>query len=609
MKAKFELIMNNNRKLILISSGATILILLFLIVKFVFISGKSSEIPEISNLQALSEPVKEQIAEAYKQAQRKPTSENLGKLGMVYHSSANYAEAAKCYELAIQKNNTEWIWNYYNGYLQLEMGNPDAVIAHFLRVTEINPDVTLAWYYLGGSYKNVKKNDLAEESYKRIVDIKSRTSAANAVTRHEHFPLGTYATFELARIYFDTGRTELAEKTLNELIKFNPLFGPAYKLLGNIYSLQGKTALGNQFTARSNDFIVFSPPVDSLIDKLVLLSRSELYLLKKIDEAESSFHSDWALKLVNQGLQFLPDNKYLLSKAIRIYLWKNLNDKATTLTDKHLNLIFDDFTEIKNTGVYFYQKGLNQQASKYWTRALELKPDDVTTNDYLAKSLWAVGDKQKSVEILLKMAENNQGNVDVLASVADVLFQFGQKEKAILFLEEIQKMGPAHPKVLRLTGALAEADGEIKTAVALYEKSLKADPMDTQTIRDLSDILKRQQMWGKYIWLYQNALEYHPNNPDYLARLGETRVTCPDAAFRNMEEGIEFLERAFTHYNCPPDILVSAGSQLAYAYSILGNKPKAITTVSQTINIARRQNIPAAQQAKLEAMLRVFQQM
>jgi tetratricopeptide (TPR) repeat protein len=530
-------------------------------------------------------------------------------LGMVYHSSANYAEAAKCYELAIQKNNTEWIWNYYNGYLNLEMGNPNAVIDNFKRVTELNTEANLAWYYLGGGYKNLNNNELAEDSYNKIASVKSKTTSANTTTRQGHFPLGIYAGFELSRIYFDSGRTELAEKTLNEIIRTNNLFGPSYKLLGTIYNLKGDTELGKKLTDRANDLVDFYPPVDTLIDKLVLLSRSELYLLKKIDEAEKSFHSDWALKLVEQGLHYMPNNKYLLSKAIRIYLWKNQNDKAIALTDEQINLFLDDYSEIKNTGVYFYQKGIYQQAVKYWTRALELKPGEVTIQDYLAKSLWAVGEKQKSLDVLNEMAENNQENVDVMANVADILFQFGQKEKAAATLAKFQNVAPNHPKVLRMLGESAENNGETTKAIALYEKSFKGDPMDTQTIRNLSDILKRQKMWGKYIGLYQKVLEFHPNNPDYLARLGEMLITCPDASFRNMEEGKEFLERAFTHYNCPPDILVSAGSQLAYAYSMLGDKQKAITTVSQTINIARRQNIPASQQAKLEAMLRAFQQM
>lgn len=601
--------MNNKRKLLFYTSGVVVLILLILVFKFIFTGGVSSEIPEISDSQTLTVPVKEQIAEAYKKARRKSTSENLGMLGMVYHSSANYAEAGKCYELAINKNESDWIWNYYNGYLNMEMGKPDEAIQNFKSVVEKNPDIDLAWYYLGGEYKNLRKNELAEEAYGKITTIKSQTSAQNSTTRQGHFPLGTYANFELSRIYFDTGRLELAEETLKELIRTSSLFGASYKLLGNMYNQQGKTDLGKKFTDRSNDLVNLSPPVDTLVDKLVLMSRSELYLLKKIDEAEQSFHSDWALKLVNNGLQHMPENKYLISKAIKIYLWKNLNEQAIAFTDKHIQLFQGDFIEIKNTGMFFYQKGLYTQAAKYWTKALELKPGETIIQQYLAKCLWVTGDKQKSQEILNELIEKNHENPEVLVNVTELLIQFGEKEKANVYLAELKKLAPSNPKAQRLSAEIAEKNGETNKAIALYESSFKGNPQDVQTILNLGAIYRNQKMWGKYIGLYKNALEYHPNNPDFLSRLGEMLISCPEPSFRNIEEGREYTERTFTYYNCPPDILIAAGSHLAYAYSLLGNKQKAITTISQTINIGRRQNIPASQQTKLETMLTAFQQM
>jgi tetratricopeptide (TPR) repeat protein len=601
--------MDKNKKLAMYIAGAIGLTILILLVKFVFNSGSGNEIPEISNSQILSIPVQKQISEAYKKTKRKPTTENLGALGMVYHSSANYAEAAKCYELAISKDESDWIWNYYSGYLNMEMGKPDEAIQNFKSVIEKKPDIDLAWYYLGGEYTNLRKIELAEEAYGKITNIKSQTSDANTTTRQGHFPLGTYANFELSRIYFDTGRIELAEETLKELIRTSSLFGASYKLLGNIYNQTGKPDLGKKFTDRSNDLVNLSPPVDTLVDKLVLLSRSELYLLKKIDEAEQSFHSDWALKLVNHGLQYLPDNKYLISKAIKIYLWKNLNDQAIEFTDKHLSLFEGDFTEIKNTGMFFYQKALYTQAAKYWTKALELKPGETIIQEYLAKSLWATGDRQKSQEILNELIEKNHENSDVLVNVSELLIQFGEKEKANVYLTKLKKLAPSNPKAQRLSAEIAEKNGETNNAISLYESSFKGNPQDVQTILNLGFIYRNQKMWGKYIGLYRKALEYHPNNPEFLSRLGEMLISCPEPSFRNIEEGKEYTERTFTYYNCPPDILISAGSHLAYAYSLLGNKQKAITTVSQTINIGRRQNIPASQQEKLETMLTAFQQM
>lgn len=602
--------MNKKGKSVIYIAGIAIgFVTLFFMVKSLVTSPVSHEIPKIPDTSNLLKPVQQQISEAFKKAYRNPTSENLGILGMVYHSSANYTEAAKCYELAIKNSQTEWKWNYYNGYLNTEMGNSDEAVKNYVKVTEINPDIDLAWYYLGEEYKNLRNYEMAEQSYKKIKTGKEESLNINKANRQDHFALITYATFELSRLYFESNRPELAEETLKELIQRDYLFGPAYKLLGSIHNLKGDTIQGRKFTVRANDFIPFSPPVDTLIDKLVLMSRSELYLLKKIDEAEKSFHSDWALKLVNQGLQYMPENNYLISKAIKIYLWKNLNEQAIALTDKHLNLFWVNYAEIKNTGMFFYQKGIYQQAAKYWTRALELKPVETIIQENLAKCLWATGDKQKSREILTKLIERNPENPEVIADVTVLLIQFGAKDVAAENLERLKKIAPSNPKVQKISGEIAQSNGEIQKAINFYESSFKGDPNDVETIKNLGELYQKQEMWGKYIKLYTTANEFHPNNPDFLARLGEVLISCPETSLRNIAKGKEFSERAFTYYNCPPDILIAAGSHLAYAYSLLGDQQKAVTTISKTINIARREKIPQSQQARLETMLKAFQNM
>jgi tetratricopeptide (TPR) repeat protein len=118
-----------------------------------------------------------------------------------------------------------------------------------------------------------------------------------------------------------------------------------------------------------------------------------------------------------------------------------------------------------------------------------------------------------------------------------------------------------------------------------------------------------QKMWDKSIRHYREALEYHPNDPDFLEMLGTLLIACPDSSLRNIEEGKEYSERAFLHISSPPNILVSAGRSLAYAYAKLGDKQNAIYTIKQTISIARLENISSSYQAELEDLYRTFQAM
>jgi len=603
--------MDKNRKAVLfVAGGAIVLIIIVLLLRFIINSQFRSQIPEISNSNSLSQPVQEQISDALEKVHRKPSADNLGMLGMVYYSSANYEQAAQCYKLAIRKNKSDWIWNYYLGYLNMEMGESDAVIENFNRVIEKNPNVELAWYYIGEGYKNQGKNELAEKSFGKITTRENKATVAKETTRNDYFPLSNYAKFQLSRIYFDTQRFDLAEETLKKLVKVNRSFGPAYRLLGNIYSKIGDTLLSKQYGVRANDLLVFSPPVDTLVDRLVLLSRSELFLLKKIDEAQRNIYPEWTLKLVNNAFQYIPENKYFLSKAIEIYLWMDLDKQAIALTDRHINYFQESFSEMKKIGMLFFLNGVYPQSLQYLTLALDLEPEDLEIQKNLAICLWSLGDKQKAYDILNELRKKNQNNPEILADIANILFfNLKESEKAVGYLVRLKQLSPSNPKVQKLAAGIAEKNGNFKEAIVLYESSFKGNPEDLTTIRYLGNLLMNQKMWDKSIRHYREALEHHPNDPDFLEMLGSLLIACPDSSLRNIEEGMEYSERAFLHISCPPNILVSAGRSLAYAYAKLGDKQNAIYTIKQTIGIARRENISQSYQAELENLYRTFQNM
>jgi tetratricopeptide (TPR) repeat protein len=585
-------------------------ILLLAIIIALLVSGRrhSTLMPDPADVSGASDAVRAQIEEATQKVQAGPSATNLGNLGMVYHSSANYVQAAQCYSLAVLKEKRSWTWNYYLGYLNMEMGNPAAAVEHFKRVTEMNPKLELAWYYLGEEYKNLRDNELAEKAYNMIVSGKDTPPAAKTSARTDHFPLSTYAKFKLARLYFDTGRVDEADKLLKEIIAQESLFGAAYRLLGNICNINGETEAGEKYTTRANDMVAFTSPVDTLADKLAAISRSDLYLLKKIDEAERSIHSDWALKLVNQGMKYLPENKYMQSKAIKIYLWKRMNEDANALVKNHLQACSDDFTELKNTGMLFYQKSLHQQTVNYWEKALELKPGEPVIILYMAKSLFALNRKDQALQMVEELTAQNRNNTDVLTDITGLFFEFGENSKALSLLAGLKQQAPSDPKVLSISGEVAQANGENKKAITLYEASLERNPEDLKVIRNLGDLYLNQGMWNDYIRHYKASLVYHPNNPEHLGRLGEALLNCPDPSLRNVNEGKEYSERAFTVYDCPPDILVSSGSHLAFAYALLGDKQKAMATITKTIGIGRTEKVSAASQAKLENFYKTLQQ-
>src|SRR5512133_3302553 len=269
-----------------------------LVITGFFVSGyfiKNSyakRLPPLPDPSHMPGPVREQLSESLKRAEHNPYNDNLGNLGMAFHANAFYKEAAQCYELAIERKKSAWKWNYYLGLINNEMGESRSAVLNFKNALKGNPREGLAWFYLGKAFQNIGDIAEAEKAFDKI-EIQP-VIAKTGANRKDHFPLWVYAQFQKARVFSGSNRNENAEKILLQITKEYPSFGPAYRLLG---SISKDTRTAEKYAVRANDMTLYNEPVDSLVDRLSLISRSDRFLLKKIDEAEKGGYTDWELKL------------------------------------------------------------------------------------------------------------------------------------------------------------------------------------------------------------------------------------------------------------------------------------------------------------------------
>lgn len=589
-----------------ITVGTIGFVIIVLLGKFIYDNEYRNQLPPPPDLQSLSIRLREQLSDAFKKANHKPTSENIGTLGMVYHSSAYYDKAAICYKMAEKKKKKEWIWSYYLGYLNQEMGDPNAAIGNYRSVIKKNPQAYLAWYYAGECCQKIGSSDSAVLAFKYIITGTDKNFILQTAKRYDYFPLVAYSMYNLARIYVDTRQYELAEKTLKEIIDYQRAFGPAYRLLGTIYSIKGSESLSNRYLVRANDLAGNPSPVDTLIDKLSLMSRSDMYLLKRIDEAEKNVFPEFALELVNHALTYFPENNYLVAKAIKLFLIRDIGMQALPYLDQHIKYFRKDYNELKSVGDLLYKKGFYSQAINYYSNAIELKPEDNQAQSCMIICLSKVGKKQESLNLTNAILEKNKTNPAVIADEVILLLNLGEKEKAMMWLARLRSLSPSYPKGLQLSGMFDDQEGRWEKALPLYYSAFKGDPEDLTTIQLLGNLLVRQKMWDKAIPFYSKALEYHPNEPFILERLGTLLVTCNDLKIRNITEGRDLCERAFIHTASHSVTLISAGRSLAIAYSALGDNRNARNIIKMTINLARNEKFPSDYIANLEKLLEQF---
>jgi tetratricopeptide (TPR) repeat protein len=584
--------MSKKIKSILYSGGGILVLgLLFLLAKSISDNKYRRQLTALPDMQNMSAPVREKISAAFITAKSNPTARNIGRLGMTFHSNSLYDKAAECYKLAIRKNRTKWVWNYFLGYLDREMGDNPGVIENFTEVVRKNPKDYLAWYYLGEGYQSIGTYDKAEIIYKKIMsDSKENASSLNSLHR-DNFPLRTYAMFQIANIYLNTHKLDLAEKTLKEITENQKTFGQAYRLLGNVYSQNGDETLSKHYITRAGDLRIYTPPVDTLADNLSWMSCSDLYLLKQVDDADKGGYPNFALELVNTGMVNMPDNKFVISKALKLYLSRGMNNQALPYFDKHLQYFNDDINEVRTVADLCTKRGLYPQALKYYCQALKLLPDNIDIQLAIVLCLGNEGKKQEAVESMNKLVERNKETLKVLTNGMYIMILMGEKEKGLSYLKRLKELFPSNPKVLQLSGQALEQEGNNEKALALYEESFNRNPEDWATSRYLGDLLMKLKMWQRSISHYRKSLEYFPNDPYALDRLGTLLVMCPDTKLRNISEGREYSERAFINKSSPPLTVISSGRCLSESYAALGDTENAYKYLDTTISMARHENV------------------
>jgi tetratricopeptide (TPR) repeat protein len=584
--------MNNIKRIsLLIFVAVLVLAILIFIIKSAVNNRYRSQIPKLPDTASLSAQLSEQFSEVYNKALSSPSGNNLGFLGMTFHSSAFYDKAEQCYRLAIKKDKSKWVWSYYLGLVNKEMEASKAAIENFKRVTQENPKVYLAWYYLGQAYQNVGSENEAKEAFEKIAHLPDNITRVKT-QRVNYSSVQVLAKYELARIYLNSNKPDEAGKLLEGILKTNHSIGPVYRLLGNVYSAKGNSDMSQKYLTRAQDLAEVTSIADTLADRLALMSRSALFLPRQIDDAVKSANPEWATYLLLNALTYLSDDKYVISKAVKFFIRMDAGKKAFPYLSKNFDNFKNEANEMLEVSDLLYKKGFYSQAIPYFVRAIELKPLINETQANYALSCWNCNRKDSARFIMKDLFARNRKDTKVIANEVAFMLITGDKDNAVNYLSIFRQLAPKDAKVPKLEGMIAESDGKQLKAVSLYEESFKRDPADLETVRKLGILLLNLKMWEKSVKLFRNALTYHPNEPYLLERLGALLISCPDPDQRNVEEGKELSERSFFHISSPSNTMVYAARSLSQAYAIEGNFQQATYFITAAIHIAEGINAP-----------------
>jgi tetratricopeptide (TPR) repeat protein len=462
--------MKKKTKLVVVIPGACLAIVILLSIGYYF-SGNyyRSHLPANPDFKMVPAPIQEQITEARSKAYYFPTAKNIGELGKVFHSSAYYEKAAVCYKLAVEKSRkvrNNWVWNYYLGYLNLEMGEAKEAIRNFNQVLEKNPGAYQALFYIGEAWQNIGQKENAENIFKRVAGLNNLVSLNQKTNREYYFPIQTYAQFRLARIYLSSNRLDSAETILKDIIAKQWTFGPAYRLLGEVYNKKGKPELGTKYVIRSSDLTDFTPPQDTLIDQIALISRSEKYILKQIDDAKMSCNFNWELRICNQALKYIPDNKYLLANSILLFFTIGKDQDVLPLLPNHLKSYGNDYDEILKVADLLYEKGYRAEAFMYIEQAKKLQPESP------GLALWFAdhGELGKAITMINSILQKKPDDEEVLTEAVRIYLNSGNKPKLMEYLNRFKKLYPSNLEAQKAMALYYQSEGNEAAGLKIFQE-------------------------------------------------------------------------------------------------------------------------------------------
>jgi tetratricopeptide (TPR) repeat protein len=244
-------------------------------------------------------------------------------------------------------------------------GGEDLGLIYLQLSLYLAPSHPLALLSLGDLYEAMKKPELANKAYERVL---------------LNSPLHRYAQIQLALNLDSLDRTDEAKASLEKVIAANPSDLEAIMALGNV--LRGR----KQFAECAD---VYSKGIDTIGKPEK--SNWMIYYFRGIcfERAKQWPKAEIDLKM---ALALFPDQPHVLNYLGYSWIDQGVNlDEGMRMIKRAVEQRADDGYIVDSLGWAYYRLGNMEEAVKQLERAIELKPEDPTINDHLGDAYWRVG--------------------------------------------------------------------------------------------------------------------------------------------------------------------------------------------------------------------------
>ncbi|KAI6056015.1 TMTC1 [Marmota monax] len=268
-----------------------------------------------------------------------------------------FKEAEEIYQAGIKNcPDSSDLHNNYGVFL-VDSGSPEKAVAHYQQAIRLSPSHHVAMVNLGRLYRSLGENSMAEEWYKRALQVARKAEILS--------PLGA--------LYYNTGRYEEALQIYREAAALQPSQRELRLALAQVLAVMGQMKEAEKMTSH-----IVSEETGCL----------ECYRLLSAIYSKQEHH-DKALDAIDKALQLKPKDPKVVSELFftkgNQLREQNLLDKAFESYKAAVALNPDQAQAWMNMGGIQHIKGNYVSARAYYERALQLVPDSKLLKENLAK--------------------------------------------------------------------------------------------------------------------------------------------------------------------------------------------------------------------------------
>ncbi|XP_032288656.1 protein O-mannosyl-transferase TMTC1 isoform X2 [Halichoerus grypus] len=268
-----------------------------------------------------------------------------------------FKEAEEIYQAGIKNcPDSSDLHNNYGVFL-VDTGSPEKAVAHYQQAITLSPSHHVAMVNLGRLYRSLGDNSVAEEWYKRALQVARKAELLS--------PLGA--------LYYNTGRYDEALQVYREAAALQPSQRELRLALAQVLAVMGQTKEAEKMTNH-----IVSEETGCL----------ECYRLLSAIYSKQEHH-DKALDAIDKALQLKPKDPKIISELFftkgNQLREQNLLDKAFESYKAAVELNPDQAQAWMNMGGIQHIKGNYVSARAYYERAFQLVPDSKLLQENLAK--------------------------------------------------------------------------------------------------------------------------------------------------------------------------------------------------------------------------------